>query len=375
MAISTNNPLSNAVLTRAAQQVCHYKNPGYALKVLGDLTPAQTKRVDHVLKEANNQQPPMKVKDLKKALVLALNPYKTVKVNVGFLNPDTFKDGMYYKDHKADLLQIPVDLLCYSKCKEIQEDFDFNEDGFTFCELEMESPLAKKIQEFAQGDCFDHSLRAEIRAELEKYLLSWGQEQGIQGVPLLRNVAGYRNSDPVVQERSSNKNPISLPASLAHIDFRQEDLLSSEEMLGISWKHRVVETFPSVWSSDESYKKAVPEDALFINVWFPTNIDPSDNGLLLLLPKSFPNYEEETGLIHTSLFEVARGLLPPPPGAKFVTLNNVGVKNCVWVAFFKTVRTVHAAYTRTDIQGAHRSSLEYRGGFVIPPPEETPTGS
>jgi hypothetical protein len=74
MAISTNDPVSNAVLTRAAQQVCHYNNPGYALKVLGDLTPEQTERVENVLKEANNQQPPMMVKDLKKALVLALNP-------------------------------------------------------------------------------------------------------------------------------------------------------------------------------------------------------------------------------------------------------------------------------------------------------------
>jgi hypothetical protein len=62
-----------AALTSAAQQVCYHNNPKYALKVLGDLTPEQKERIENILQSANNQQPPMKVKDLKRALVFALS--------------------------------------------------------------------------------------------------------------------------------------------------------------------------------------------------------------------------------------------------------------------------------------------------------------
>lgn len=77
------------VLTRAAQWVCHYNNPEGALREFSNcgLTPEQKERVENVIREANDQTPPMKVKDLKKALVVALKLEEAVSLSHLFANP------------------------------------------------------------------------------------------------------------------------------------------------------------------------------------------------------------------------------------------------------------------------------------------------
>jgi hypothetical protein len=81
--------IPKTVLTRAAQWVCHYNNPEGALREFSNcgLTPEQKERIENVIREANDQTPPMKVKDLKKALVIALKTEEAVSLSHLFANP------------------------------------------------------------------------------------------------------------------------------------------------------------------------------------------------------------------------------------------------------------------------------------------------
>jgi hypothetical protein len=292
--------------------------------------------------------------------------YKIVNVDINFIDPDSYVNGVMCNIKKLKQVSTPVDLFCYSDIKGVNEYFDFKRDGFTFIKLEKEGPLAKKLGERMQDGCTDESLQKE----LEKFLLSWAQENGIQGIPLLKSAALHRSSVPIVQG-SHSFTEMRRPFNLAHIDYSQEKLADGKAWEGIASKCRVAEQFDL--ESGKSYEDFVPKDAVFFNTWMWTNKKPSNNGLAFLIPNSLPNLQKCLKPFSADGCSTSFSLFPPF-GAKFITVENLGLDECPGVWIFNTATAIHAAYNRTDIPEAPRTSVEFRG-FCVTPPPATPTDS
>ena len=89
------------------------------------------------------------------------NGYRLSEINLNFINPEKYTQGMSIKRDGA-LKECPVQVLCYSDFEKLERDFNFHKNGFQFCTVVR--------QQFSRN--YSHS---RIGRSM-KYLVSFKQE-------------------------------------------------------------------------------------------------------------------------------------------------------------------------------------------------------
>lgn len=293
--------------------------------------------------------------------------YRLVKVDINFLNPATYRDGIELLKHESKMCN-SVEVHCFSDFEKLRR-FSFLKNGFEYCQLKKGSSLFLKIEQYAQTrrenpgrNFLTDRIELPVICELKQFMASWLKERNIPGTPVIPHAGfTYRDSD-----RSAYATP---PFHFVHVDYSKKRLIDTSLALeALKYKHAVEDEFDVTLSSDEYRQLIDRESTIWLNVWIPLQEKESNNGLVLMDTNSVLNLDQKLqpisfqGMITYSLF--------PSSEQKWITLDNLTLNKRV-VAIFNTINTPHTAGLIPSEEGTPlkgpRTSVEFRVMVLIPP--------
>lgn len=287
--------------------------------------------------------------------------YYLTTTNINFINPEGF-DELSGPLHPINQVCMPVDICCYSNSKALTEDFNFKDNGFQFCKLQEEDPLVQTIDKCAQiiregSEMINSQLECELKDQLQTFLVTWGKENGIPGVPIIATDVVYRSSSPTPDPYTNR------PLCLAHIDFDKERLKDPSTPEGKHYQSgvrlRLAECGRTQELSDEEYSKFVTGKVTYVNIWTSLNIEPSNSTLVVMNKASVQGAKS-----HPISFGAGMISYGPAPHTEqqWITPDDLTITKRL-LLLFETTDTVHTGIFRTDVPVRPRHSMEIRTVF------------
>ena len=303
--------------------------------------------------------PPTEADPNSKGLDKAPLAYNLAKANITFLG-EAFVDGMQlFKDGSEDHVKyqscIPVNIRNYSNVKALRQEFNFHKNGFEYCKIKKESPLSRAIEQYGKAleTNTPYSGGQQFMHELKQFLSSWGEKNGIPGIPALA-VELYRCSVP---NEISKKVGAANPFFFAHADVYSYEITNPSSTTRDAYKRAAEREFGKM--SDEDYDTITHHAQ--VNVWIPLHDMPSNNTLAMMDTHSVPDLSHK--LRHFSSDGTISLSLHADPRQVWVAKEDLTRKDDL-IMVFNTTSTLHTATNIEGVPESPRMSTEFKFDFI-----------
>lgn len=199
--------------------------------------------------------------------------FHLVEANINFLKESS--EGKKITTGTANVKA--VNIHCYSNVEKLRKDFNFHDNGFQYCALS--STLLQSLSQFS-AEPFKNKNRFELIISANKFIASWGRENGIIGTtaPLAMT---YRSTNPEDQAIKA--------FFFAHVDYDANDMPNTWEINKNAWKANIQRFYGPL--SDGEYANL--KINAMVNLWMPLNELPTINTLALMDISSSDNLSKE----------------------------------------------------------------------------------